>query len=98
MLEGNGVKVGLITSEGFRQILHIDRSFVPGGLAAFIVWNKGDLLAPLESTVEVRERIDANGQIVRPLDRDHLKEQLEVLRREKVGYCRGWFLLVADPN
>lgn len=53
MLEGKGVKVGLITSEGYRQILHIDRSFVPGGLAAFIVWNKGDLLAPLESTIEV---------------------------------------------
>jgi hypothetical protein len=54
VLEGKGVKVGLIVSEGFRQILHIDRSYVPGGLAAFITWNKGPLLAPLESTIEVR--------------------------------------------
>jgi hypothetical protein len=30
VLEGKGVKVGLITTEGYRQILHIDRSFVPG--------------------------------------------------------------------
>jgi len=30
VLEGKGVNVGLITTEGHRQILHIDRSFVPG--------------------------------------------------------------------
>lgn len=84
MLEGKGVKVGLITTEGYRQILHIDRSYVPGGLAAFIVWNKGELLAPLESTVEVRERIDADGRVVAPLDTAHLLRQVAVLKREKV--------------
>ena len=84
VLEGKGVKVGLITTEGYRQILHIDRSFVPGGLAAFIVWNKGPLLAPLESTVEVKERIDAEGQVVRPLDVADLQRQIAVLKAEKV--------------
>jgi len=87
VLEGKGVKVGLITTEGFRQILHIDRSFVPGGLAAFIVWNKGPLLAPLESTVEVRERIDADGAIITPLEEKHLMQQIKVLKREKVRPC-----------
>lgn len=84
VLEGKGVKVGLITTEGYRQILHIDRSFVPGGLAAFIVWNKGPLLAPLEATVEVKERIDADGMVVRPLDEGDLRRQIATLKREKV--------------
>ncbi|GAB5031634.1 5-oxoprolinase [Nannochloropsis oceanica] len=84
VLEGKGVNVGLITTEGHRQILHIDRSFVPGGLAAFIVWNKGPLLAPLEATVEVKERIDAAGRVVRGLDVADLRKQIEVLKREKV--------------
>lgn len=84
VLEGKGVKVGLITTEGYRQILHIDRSFVPGGLAAFIVWNKGPLLAPLEATVEVKERIDAEGEVVRALDVADLRRQIEVLKAGKV--------------
>ena len=31
ILEGKGARVGLVTTEGFRQVLQIARSFVPGG-------------------------------------------------------------------
>ena len=37
VLEGKGARVGLIVTEGYRQILQIARSYVPGGLAAWIV-------------------------------------------------------------
>src|SRR5574340_1641644 len=40
VLEGKGARVGLITTRGFRQVLQIARSFVPGGLAGWIVWPK----------------------------------------------------------
>jgi maleamate amidohydrolase len=33
ILEGKGARVGLVTTRGFRQVLQIARSFVPGGLA-----------------------------------------------------------------
>ena len=33
ILEGKGARVGLVTTDGFRQVLQIARSFVPGGLA-----------------------------------------------------------------
>src|SRR5690606_20749533 len=45
MLEGKGARVGLVTTEGYRQILQIARSYVPGGLAGWIVWPKPEPLA-----------------------------------------------------
>jgi hypothetical protein len=35
ILEGKGATVGLVTTKGFRQVLQIARSFVPGGLAGW---------------------------------------------------------------
>ena len=33
VLEGKGARVGLVVTAGYRQILQIARSYVPGGLA-----------------------------------------------------------------
>jgi N-methylhydantoinase A len=52
VLEGKGARVGLIVTEGYRQIMQIARSFVPGGLAGWIVWPKPVPLAALEDTVK----------------------------------------------
>jgi N-methylhydantoinase A len=68
VLEGKGARVGLVVTEGYRQILQVARSFVPGGLAGWIVWPKPEPLARLEDTIEVKERIDARGNVVRPVD------------------------------
>ena len=57
ILEGKGAVVGLVTTQGFRQVLQIARSFVPGGLAGWIIWPKPEPLAALENTIEVPERI-----------------------------------------
>ncbi|MCH8202379.1 MAG: hydantoinase/oxoprolinase family protein [Proteobacteria bacterium] len=84
MLEGKGARVGLVVTEGHRQVLQIARSFVPGGLAGWIIWPKPEPMAALECTIEAKERMDANGETVRPLDRDALVESLEVFKREKV--------------
>ena len=54
ILEGKGARVGLVTTHGFRQVLQIARSFVPGGLAGWIIWPKPEPLAALEDTIEVR--------------------------------------------
>ena len=68
VLEGKGARVGLIVTSGYRQVLHIGRSLVPGGLAGWIIWQQQDPLASLEDTVEVEERVGADGSVVRPLD------------------------------
>ncbi|MGI8880132.1 MAG: hydantoinase/oxoprolinase family protein [Jatrophihabitans sp.] len=70
ILEGKGATVGLVTTEGFRQVLQIARSFVPGGLAGWIIWPKPEPLAALENTAEVPERIASDGSVIRELDED----------------------------
>ena len=80
VLEGKGAAVGLVTTEGYRQVMQIARSLVPGGLAAWIIWPKPEPLAKLENTVEVKGRIDAAGKEVRPLDEADVREQLLKLK------------------
>ena len=82
VLEGKGAKVGLVTTVGHRQVLHIDRSFVPGGLAGWIIWNKPEILAPLEATIEATERMSAKGEEVLPLDVEKLRADVETLKQQ----------------
>ena len=84
ILEGKGCRVGLIVTEGFRQVLQVARAFVPGGLAGWIIWPKPEPLAPLECTVEAPERMGADGKVVRPLDEEALRKNLQVLKNEGV--------------
>ncbi len=84
ILEGKGARVGLVTTEGFRQVLQIARSFVPGGLAGWIIWPKPEPLAALEDTVEVRGRIAADGSVVAELDEEDARAQLRHLSQQGI--------------
>ncbi|WP_432892175.1 hydantoinase/oxoprolinase family protein [Kribbella sp. CA-245084] len=84
ILEGKGARVGLVTTEGFRQVLQIARSFVPGGLAGWIIWPKPEPLAALEDTVEVRGRFASDGEEVTPLDEDDVRAKLGRLKQRGV--------------
>src|SRR5689334_10749982 len=84
ILEGKGATVGLVTTEGFRQVLQIARSFVPGGLAGWIIWPKPEPLAALENTVEAPERIGSDGTVVQELDEEAVRQALRALRANGV--------------
>lgn len=84
VLTGNGARVGFITTKGYRQILHIGRSFVPGGLGGWVIFQKSRPLAPLKWTLEADERVGARGEIVTPLDETALRRALPVLRAAEV--------------
>jgi len=84
ILEGKGAKVGLVTTHGFRQVLQIARSFVPGGLAGWIIWPKPEPLAALENTVEVVERINAQGEVITELDEKSVRAGLETLKGRQI--------------
>ncbi len=84
VLEGKGARVGLVTTDGFRQVLQIARSFVPGGLAGWIIWPKPEPLAALEDTVEVIERVGADGEVVTALDEDDVRAKLGRLRGQGI--------------
>jgi N-methylhydantoinase A len=73
MLEAKGARVGLITTRGFQQILHLARSQTPGPLAGWIIMIKPDPPAALEDTREANERMSAQGEVVHPVDREQVK-------------------------
>ena len=80
VLTNAGAKVGLVTTKGFGQVLQIARSFVPGGLGGWVIFNKTDPLAPLECTIEAEERVGTKGDIVTPIDLEDLEQKLVTLK------------------
>ena len=84
VLTGSGAKVGLVTTKGYRQVLQIARSFVPGGLGGWVIYNKSDPIAPLACTVEADERTGADGKVVRPLKKTALARDLKALKKENI--------------
>ena len=84
VLTGTGAKCGLVTTRGYRQVLQIARSFVPGGLGGWIIYNKSLPMAPLACTIEANERIGAKGEIVEALDEAKLRVSLRSLRQKNI--------------
>ncbi|HHQ14614.1 MAG TPA: hydantoinase/oxoprolinase family protein [Chromatiales bacterium] len=84
ILEMSGAKVGLVTTKGYRQVLQIARSFVPGGLGGWVIYNKSLPLAPLALTIEADERVGADGQIVSKLKIGTLERELRRLKKKGI--------------
>ncbi len=84
VLTSRGAKVGLVTTKGYRQTLQIARSYVPGGLGGWVIWNKRPPLAPLELTIEADERIGADGSVVQKLDEASLRARLKALHAKGI--------------
>ena len=80
VLTERGAKVGLITTKGYRQVLQIARSYVPGGLGGWLYYQKKAPLAPLNCTIEIDERTGGDGTVVRELDEDQLRTALKSLQ------------------
>jgi N-methylhydantoinase A len=80
VLESKGARVGLITTQGFGQILHLARSQTPGPLAGWIIMIKPDPPASLADTREAVERMDAKGETVTAVD----EQQVESIVRDLV--------------
>ena len=68
VLESKGARVGLITTQGFKQILHLARSQTPGPLAGWIIMIKPDPPASLADTREAVERMGPRGETVEAVD------------------------------
>jgi len=84
VLTGTGARCGLVTTKGYKQVLQIARSFVPGGLGGWVIYNKSLPMAPLACTIEADERVSAKGEVVRKLDEDALRASLRSLRAKKI--------------
>ena len=68
LLERKGATTGLVTTEGFRDLLEIGKGRrLVGGLFD-PEWRRPAPLVPRDRRLEVPERIAADGSVVRPLD------------------------------
>ena len=79
VLTATGARVGLVTTKGYRQVLQIARSFVPGGLGGWVIYNKSLPMAPLSLTIEADERVGTKGDVVDALNEDKLRTDLVAL-------------------
>lgn len=73
VLESKGARVGLITTQGFAQILHLARSQTPGPLAGWIIMIKPEPPASLADTREAVERMGPRGEVVVPVDEQQVE-------------------------
>ena len=78
LLEGTGANVALVTTGGFRDVLELRRSARADLYDLF--QNAPAVLVPRRQRFEVRERIDAQGEVVAPLDEGDLDAAVESIR------------------
>lgn len=76
--------VGLITTEGFRDVLEIGRASRKPDVYD-IHWRPARPLVPRHLRLGVRERMDHRGEVLLPLDEDAAREALCRLARAGVG-------------
>jgi N-methylhydantoinase A len=66
ILERRGARTALLTTEGFRDVLELRRIRIP--LSYDLGWQKPPPLVPRAFRLPVRERVDAAGETIVPLD------------------------------
>lgn len=82
LLEGKTAKVGLLVTEGFRDLLEIGRQHRPD-LYDLTVDRKPSLVSR-ECVREVRERMTAEKQILQSLDTANAENQIRVLKKKNI--------------
>ncbi|MDP6705667.1 MAG: hydantoinase/oxoprolinase family protein [Alphaproteobacteria bacterium] len=82
ILERRGVKTGLITTEGFRDVLEIRRLRMPR--LYDLTWEKPKALAARADRIEVTERVDHQGGVLIPLDEDSARAAIDRLIANEV--------------
>jgi N-methylhydantoinase A len=85
LLEGKGVKTGLLVTEGFRGIYEVMEQARPYGSAIFdVMYDKPSLLVTQSRTGEVQERVDFQGNVLNPLNETLLRETVRELAKEGI--------------
>ena len=81
LLEETGARVGLLTSAGHEDVLHLARAWTPGPLYGWMDMEKPDPLADLVDTRGVSGKIGSpDGEETEPLDEAEVREAVRELR------------------
>lgn len=90
LLQHKGAPTGLITTEGFRDLLEIGRQKRPSLYDVQI--DKPEILVPRNWRKDVAERMRHNGDIETPLDEDKLRSIIRKMRDEGIKSIAVCFL------
>ncbi|QVQ54155.1 hydantoinase/oxoprolinase family protein [Spiractinospora alimapuensis] len=85
ILTRRGAEIGLITTDGFRDLLDMGRGWRSADALLDPRWRRPHELRPIVERYRrrtVRERIQANGDILVPLDEEGLLREVEDLRAD----------------
>src|ERR687898_763954 len=91
VIEHNGASVGLITTEGYRDILHIARHKKPLNFSNYqdLPWQQYPIVRR-RHRLTVPERILKDGSVLVPLDEDRARDRVRALKEagvEAVAVC-----------
>jgi N-methylhydantoinase A/oxoprolinase/acetone carboxylase beta subunit len=100
VIEHDGAQVGLITTEGYRDILHIARHKKPLNFSNYqdLPWQRYPIVRR-RYRLTVPERITRDGSVLVPLDEDKAREQVRRLKEagvEAVAVCFLFSFLNAE--
>ena len=82
IIEQKGAKTALITTEGFRDVLELRRNRVPRLYDLY--YEKPPTLVSRQLRLEVRERLNYKGEVVKPLETSDVERAVDRIIREGV--------------
>ncbi len=82
IIERKGAKTGLITTEGFRDVLELGREIRYAPYDIFAQFPEP--LVPRRRRLEVTERVRADGTVLTPLDENQAREAIRTLLDQEV--------------
>jgi N-methylhydantoinase A len=91
VIEHNGARVGMVTTEGYRDILHIARHKKPLNFSNYqdLPWQRYPIVRR-RYRLTVPERITRDGEVLVPLDEDAARQRVQELKDagvEAVAVC-----------
>jgi len=93
----SGAKVGLITTEGYRDVLILQRANRRD--VYNFAYKKPEPFVPRYLTVEVKERIRSDGSVIEELDREGVKGAVRKMKNEKVeSICVSFMNSYVNPK
>ena len=90
IIEGKVARTGFVTTDGFRDLLEIQRQIRPS--LYDLQFEKPRPLTPRYLCFGVPERLDAQGNVLTPLDESAVRQVAEQLRQEDVESIAVCFL------
>ncbi|HTW87895.1 MAG TPA: hydantoinase/oxoprolinase family protein [Candidatus Binataceae bacterium] len=87
ILEGKGVRAGLLITRGFRAIYEARGWIRPESVRALLdpFFQKPPMLVPQELTCEISERVDSTGTVLSALNEDEVRAAVCRLREREVA-------------